>query len=161
MIKFNRVICSSEADFCLRETDCPYNDDDDNNNNLDDVRKRVYFNMRKLNFKGFQRVRFHQPLFIFIVSDGDTIDSFLTWSCSLAYNNFVHLTRYVCRYEWEGCWCWTCVLPEEDSGGTGEKQITDLDFSIWISKSVIYFSPVTPESSSGVTRSNNWKKINR
>ena len=97
--------------------------------------------------------------FLIIVSDGDTIDSFLTWSCSLSYNNFVHLTRYVCCYEWEGCWCWTCVLPEEDSGVTGEKQITDLLIQIEKYKSVILFSPVLPESSSGVTRSNNWKRL--
>ena len=52
MMKSNRVICSADADFCLRKADNPYNDDDDNNNNLDDIRKRVYLNKRKLNFKG-------------------------------------------------------------------------------------------------------------
>ena len=41
---------------------------------------------------------------------------------------------------------------EEDSGVTGEKQITDLYFFICTSKSVICFSPVPPESSSGSTQ---------
>ena len=50
-MKSNRVICSATADFCIRETDNSYNDDDDNNSNLDDVRKRVYLNRRKLNLK--------------------------------------------------------------------------------------------------------------
>ena len=54
-MKSNRVICSADADFCLRETDNPYNDDDDNNDNLNDVRNRVYLNRRKLNFKGKER----------------------------------------------------------------------------------------------------------
>ena len=65
MIKSNKVIGSADADFCLRETDNPYNDDNDNNN-LNDVRKRVYLNKRKLNFKGKGREFDFQPLFIFI-----------------------------------------------------------------------------------------------
>ena len=40
------------------------------------------------------------------------------------------------------------VLPEEDSGVTDKKQITDLCSSIRISKLVICFSPVTPKFSS-------------
>ena len=51
-----------------------------------------------------------------------------------------------------------CLL-KEDSGSTGEKQIDDLHFSICISKSSIYFYPVTPESSSGVTRKTIGKKL--
>ena len=43
------------------------------------------------------------------------------------------------------------MLPEEDSGSTGEKQIADLHFSICINKSAICFSSVAPEASSGVT----------
>ena len=50
------------------------------------------------------------------------------------------------------------VPPEEDSRSTGEKQIDDLHFSICISKSSICFYPVTPESSSGVTKINNCGK---
>ena len=55
MMKFNRVICSADVNFCLRETDNLHNDDDDNNNGLDDVRKTIYLNRRKLNFKGKRR----------------------------------------------------------------------------------------------------------
>ena len=51
-MKSNRVICSADADFCLRKTDNRNNDNEDKNNNLDDVGKRVYLNRRKLNFKG-------------------------------------------------------------------------------------------------------------
>ena len=66
--KSNGVICSVDADFCLRETDNPYDYNDDNNDSLDNDKNRVYLNRRKLNFKGKEgeRVRFPQPLFIFI-----------------------------------------------------------------------------------------------
>ena len=50
-MKSNWVICSADIDFCLLETDHPY-DDDDNNDNLDDDRNRVYLNRRKFNIKG-------------------------------------------------------------------------------------------------------------
>ena len=52
MMKSNVVIHSADADFCLRETDNPYNDDDDDKDNLDDDRNRVYLNRGKFNFKG-------------------------------------------------------------------------------------------------------------
>ena len=52
-------------------------------------------------------------------------------------------------------------LLKEDSGSTGEKQIDDSHFSICISKPSICFYPVTPESSSGVTKINNWKETCR
>ena len=66
-MKSNKVICSADTDFCLRETDNPYNGDDDHNDNLNNVRNRVYLNRRKLSFKGNEReFDSPQPLFIFI-----------------------------------------------------------------------------------------------
>ena len=53
--------------FCFHETDNPHNDDDDNNNNLNDARKGVYLNRRKLNFKGKgERVRFPNPIHFYL-----------------------------------------------------------------------------------------------
>ena len=47
------------------------------------------------------------------------------------------------------------VTPEEASGVTGEKQIAYLLMQIEKCKSVICFSPVPPESSSGSTQAQN------
>ena len=51
------------------------------------------------------------------------------------------------------------VTPEEASGVTEEKQIADLLIQMEKCKSVICFSPMLPESSSGGTRSHYWPKI--
>ena len=51
------------------------------------------------------------------------------------------------------------VTPEEASRVTEEKQFTDLLMQMEKYKSVICFSPVFPESSSGSTRSHYWTKI--
>ena len=51
------------------------------------------------------------------------------------------------------------VTLEEASGVTEEKQIADLLMQMEKCKSVICFSPVLPESSSGGTGSHYWTKI--
>ena len=47
------------------------------------------------------------------------------------------------------------VLPKEASGVTGEKQIADLQMQLEKCKSVICFSPVTPEAYPGSTQAQN------
>ena len=67
MMKFNRVICSADANFYLHKTDNPYYDDDNHYKNQDDDKKKGIFEQKiaQLQRKG-ERVRFLLPLFIFI-----------------------------------------------------------------------------------------------
>ena len=66
--KSNGVISSADADFCLYETDNPYDDDDNNNDNQDDYKKGIFEQEEaQLQRKG-ARVRFPQPYsFLFMI----------------------------------------------------------------------------------------------
>ena len=66
MMKSNRVICSADADFCLHKTDNPYYDDEDNNKNQYDDKKGIFEQDEAQLQRKWERVRFPQPLFIFI-----------------------------------------------------------------------------------------------